>query len=115
MADMDSHHTTVTAELAAKSSATTTKNACWESRSEDIPSEASRPPLASMTLTASLAACRIRRGGATRAPFRCVPGKRDRATDTCPRDRPDHANRWNTCDKRDRPPARTNSDLAYRA
>jgi len=38
-------------------------------------------------------AARIRRGGATKRPFRCAPWARGRATDTCPRGRPAHANR----------------------
>src|SRR5260221_2602616 len=36
IADMDAHQTIVTAALAAKSSAETPKNTCWEARSEDI-------------------------------------------------------------------------------
>src|SRR6202040_288213 len=34
IADMDAHQTLVTTALAAKSSAETTRNACWEARSE---------------------------------------------------------------------------------
>jgi hypothetical protein len=36
IADMDAHHTIVTAALAAKSSADTPKKARWEARSETI-------------------------------------------------------------------------------
>jgi len=34
MAAMEAHQTTVTAELAAKSSAETARKACWDGRSE---------------------------------------------------------------------------------
>src|SRR5882724_810778 len=70
IADMDAHQTIVTAALAAKSSAET------------------------------LIAWRIRRGGATRRPSRCVPWERDRATGTCPRGCPVRAHRWHRCGRR---------------
>ena len=41
IADMDAHQAIVTAALAAKSSAKTPKNACWEARSEDMRREIS--------------------------------------------------------------------------
>src|SRR5512134_198346 len=46
IADMDSHQAIVSAALAAKSSAETPKNACWEARSEAISREISRPAVA---------------------------------------------------------------------
>src|SRR6202049_4552386 len=41
IADIDAHQTIVTAALAAKSSAVTPRNACWEARSEDMRREIS--------------------------------------------------------------------------
>src|ERR1700682_3390271 len=41
IADMDAHQTIVTVALAAKSSAETPKNACWEARSEAMGREIS--------------------------------------------------------------------------
>src|SRR3989442_410246 len=46
IADMDAHQTIVTAALAAKSSAETPKNACWEARSEAMRREISSPAVA---------------------------------------------------------------------
>src|ERR1700682_3401835 len=46
IADMDAHQTIVTAVLAAKSSAETPKNACWETRSEAMRREISSPAVA---------------------------------------------------------------------
>src|SRR5258708_39602043 len=46
IADMDAHQAIVTAALAAKSSAETQKNACWEARSEAMRREISRPAVA---------------------------------------------------------------------
>src|SRR6266404_3783934 len=46
IADMDSHQTIITAALAAKSSAETPKKACWETRSEAMCREISRPAVA---------------------------------------------------------------------
>src|SRR5712664_3286853 len=46
IADMDAHQTLVTAALAAKSSAETPQNACWEARSEAMRREISSPPVA---------------------------------------------------------------------
>src|SRR6266849_522643 len=46
IADMDAQQTTVTVALAAKSSAETPKNACWEARSEAMRREISRPAVA---------------------------------------------------------------------
>src|ERR1700687_2223761 len=43
IADMDAHQTIGTAALAAKSSAETPKNACWETRSEAMGREISSP------------------------------------------------------------------------
>src|SRR5260370_24293424 len=43
--DMDAHQTIVTAALAAKSSAETPKNACWEARSEAMRRESPIPQL----------------------------------------------------------------------
>ena len=56
-------------------------------------------------IATALNLCRIRHGGATRCPSRCVPGERGRATGTCPRGRPVRASRWNRCDTRCRPRA----------
>src|SRR5256712_13110998 len=52
IADMGPHQTIVTAALAAKSSAETPKNTCWEARSEAMRREISRAPLGPTTLTA---------------------------------------------------------------
>src|SRR6266516_3479850 len=46
IADMDAHQTIVTAALAAKSSAETPRNACWEARSEAMRREISSPAVA---------------------------------------------------------------------
>src|SRR5882724_6066300 len=46
IADMDAHQTIVRAALAAKSSAETPKNACWETRSEAMRREISSPAVA---------------------------------------------------------------------
>src|SRR6266478_2887939 len=46
IADMDAHQTIVTAVLAAKSSAETPRNACWEARSEAMDGEISSPEFA---------------------------------------------------------------------
>jgi hypothetical protein len=46
IADMDAHQKIVAAALAAKSSAETPKNACWEARSEDRRREISSPAVA---------------------------------------------------------------------
>src|SRR5207249_10558544 len=46
IADIDAHQTIVTAALAAKSSAETPKNACWEARSEAMRREISSPAVA---------------------------------------------------------------------
>src|SRR6266545_6402461 len=46
IADMDAHQTIVTAALAAKSSAETPRNACWEARSEAMGREISSPEVA---------------------------------------------------------------------
>src|SRR6267143_2416625 len=46
IADLDAQQTTVTVALAAKSSAETPKNACWEARSEAMRREISRPAVA---------------------------------------------------------------------
>src|SRR5712672_1610932 len=46
IADMDAHQTIVRVALAAKSSAETPKNACWEARSEAIRLEISSPAIA---------------------------------------------------------------------
>src|SRR6266536_4686775 len=43
---MDAHQTIVTAALAAKSSAETPRNACWEDRSEAMRRESSSPAVA---------------------------------------------------------------------
>src|ERR1700681_487002 len=43
IADMDAHHTIVTAALAAKSSAQMPKHACWEARSKAVRREISGP------------------------------------------------------------------------
>jgi len=51
IADMDAHQTIVTAALAAKSSAETPQNACWEARSETMRREITRPPVAPTTPT----------------------------------------------------------------
>src|SRR5438552_1742227 len=51
IADIDAHQTIVTAALAAKSSAETPKNACWEARSEAMRREISRAALAPTTST----------------------------------------------------------------
>src|SRR5207247_11250507 len=45
IADMDAHQTIVTAVLAAKSSAETPRNACWEARSETMRREIPVPRL----------------------------------------------------------------------
>src|SRR5207247_4624798 len=60
IADMDAHQTIVTAALAAKSSAETPRNACWEARSETMRREISRPPVAPTTPMTWLSACRTR-------------------------------------------------------
>src|SRR4030095_16966969 len=62
IADIDAHQMTVTAALTASSSAET-----------------------AMNQLASLIACRIGRGDATRSPARCGPSALGRATDTRPR------------------------------
>src|SRR5919204_5142829 len=46
IADMDMHQTIVTAALAAKSSAETPRNACWEARSETMRREIVSPAVA---------------------------------------------------------------------
>src|SRR6266567_6120278 len=46
IADLDAHQTIVTAALAAKSSAETPKNACWEPRWEAMRREISCPAVA---------------------------------------------------------------------
>src|SRR2546425_9805353 len=46
IADMDAHQTIVTAALAAKISAATPRNACWEARSEAMGREISSPEVA---------------------------------------------------------------------
>src|SRR5258708_5468976 len=51
IADMDAHQTIVTAALAAKSSAETPKNACWEARSEAMCRLISSPGLVGLTPT----------------------------------------------------------------
>ncbi len=60
-------------------------------------------------------AIRIRRGTATRRPFRSAPWEHGRATGTCSRDRPDRGHTWNRCDRPHRPRARTRSVPADRA
>src|SRR3984893_9961033 len=47
IADMDAHQTIVTVALAAKSSAETPKNACWEARSEAMGRETQPLPYSS--------------------------------------------------------------------
>ena len=46
IADMDAHQTIVIAALAAKSTAETPRNACWEARSEAMRREVSTPAVA---------------------------------------------------------------------
>src|SRR5262245_37119235 len=59
--DIEPHQTIVKAALATKSSAETAKKACCGDRREAV------------TAATPLIACRTRRGGATRDPFRCAP------------------------------------------
>jgi hypothetical protein len=66
--DIDADHMIVTAVLAAKRSAETPKNACWETRSETRRSEISGPSVAVSSLILCLSTCRTHRGGATRRP-----------------------------------------------
>src|SRR2546423_10693287 len=62
VADMDAHQTIVTTALAAQTSAETPKKARSEARSETTRGEIARSPLATMTATTRLSACRTRRG-----------------------------------------------------
>src|SRR6516164_3089777 len=70
IADMDARQTIVTAALAAKSSAETPKNACWDARSDTMTRAISRPPVAPTTPATWLSACRNRRGGENKARSR---------------------------------------------